>query len=74
MVGSSGSASERMAEVTANARSVPALMCSIAGGVVENTACTCPPIRSVSAGATPQTREDVARATRGETEDDAHRL
>jgi len=49
-------------------------MCSIAGGVVENTACTCPPIRSVSAGATPQTREDVARATRGETEDDAHRL
>src|SRR5215471_18895925 len=37
MVGSSGSTSERTAEVTANARSLPALMCSIAGGVVENT-------------------------------------
>ena len=45
MVGKPGSASERIAEVTAKARSLPAPMCAIAGGVVEKIACTCPLIR-----------------------------
>src|SRR5262245_45008083 len=42
----SGSASERVAVVTASARSLPALMYSIDAGMVENMTCTCPPIRS----------------------------
>ena len=47
----SGSASERVAVVTASARSLPALMCSMDDGMLSNMTCTCPPIRSVSAGA-----------------------
>ena len=47
----SGSASERVAVVTASARSLPALMYSIDEGMLSNMTCTCPPIRSVSAGA-----------------------
>ena len=53
-VGTSGSASERVAVVTANARSLPALMCSIDAGMSMNMTCTCPPSRSVSAGAAPR--------------------
>ena len=48
MVGKPGSASERIAEVTAKARSLPAPMCAIAGGVVEKIACTCPLIDLLS--------------------------
>ena len=40
MVGRSGSASERIAEVTASARNLPALMCSIDGGVLLKIAWT----------------------------------
>ena len=47
----SGSASERVAVVTASARSLPALMYSIDDGRWRNMTCTCPPSRSVSAGA-----------------------
>ena len=37
--------------VTASARSLPALMYSIDAGMDANMTCTCPPSRSVSAGA-----------------------
>ena len=50
-VGISGINSRRVADVTAMARSVPALMYWIADGMVQNTICTCPLSRSVSAGA-----------------------
>src|SRR5262249_5651781 len=50
----SGSASERVAVVTASARSLPALMCPIDDPEPPNITCTCPLIRSVSAGATPR--------------------
>src|SRR5262245_6877976 len=53
-VGMSGSASERVAVVTASACSLPALMYSIAAGMVLNMTCTCPPSRSVSAGPVPR--------------------
>ena len=51
--GTSGSASERCAEVTASARTLPALMVAIDSGNGLNMTCTCPPIRSMSAGAPP---------------------
>src|SRR5262249_23270904 len=41
-VGTSGSASERVAVATARARSLPALMYSIDEGMVANMTCTCP--------------------------------
>src|SRR5262245_39871458 len=50
----SGSASERVAVVTASARSLPALRYSITEGMEVNVTCTCPPSKSVSAGATPR--------------------
>ena len=50
----SGSASERVAVVTASARSLPALMYSIEEDMGANMTCTCPPSRSVSAGAAPR--------------------
>src|SRR5262249_33686062 len=53
-VGMSGSTSERVAVVTANARSLPLLMYSIDSGIVPNMICTCPPSRSVRAGEPPR--------------------
>ena len=53
-VGMSGSAGERIAVVTASARSLPALMYSIDEGMVAKKTCTCPPSRSVSAGPPPR--------------------
>ena len=53
-VGTSGSASERVAVVTASARTLPALMVSIDSGKGLNITCTWPPSRSVSAGAPPR--------------------
>src|SRR5262249_5025433 len=52
--GRSGNASKRMAVVTAKARSRPDLICSIDGGRPMNITCTCPPSRSVIAGAAPR--------------------
>src|SRR6516165_9386801 len=46
----SGNASERVAVVTARARSLPALTYSIAEGREGNPTCTCPASRSTSAG------------------------
>src|SRR5262249_49691280 len=54
MVGISGNASERIAVVTARARSLPARMYWIDEGMVANMTCTCPARRSVSAGAAPR--------------------
>jgi hypothetical protein len=53
-VGRSGSACERSAVVTASARTLPALMAPIDSGSGLNITCTCPPIRSTSAGAPPR--------------------
>jgi hypothetical protein len=53
-VGISGIDSRRVADVTAIARSVPALTYWIADGMVQNTICTCPLSRSVSAGVVPR--------------------
>jgi hypothetical protein len=50
-VGMSGSVSERVAVVTASARSLSALMYSIDPGIEANISCTCAPSKSVSAGA-----------------------
>src|SRR4029079_7266367 len=52
-VGTSGSAAERSALVTASARNLPALMNESDDGRLSNINCTCPPIRSVSAGLLP---------------------
>jgi hypothetical protein len=52
-VGTSGSAAERFAVVTASARSFPDLMCGSDGGTVSNIMCTWPPTRSVTAGPLP---------------------
>src|SRR5262249_58259699 len=49
-----GNTSERLPLVTANARSLPALMYSMDAGTVPNITCTWPPSRSVSAGASPR--------------------
>jgi len=54
MVGKSGSSAERLAVATANGRILPALMYSIDAVMVPNMACTCPPMRSVIAGASPR--------------------
>src|SRR5262245_31674865 len=51
MVGISGSASERIAMVTAKARPLPALMYSIDAAMSVNVTWICPPSRSVIAGA-----------------------
>src|SRR5262245_55974988 len=53
-VGMSGSAGARIALVTASARSLPALMCSIEEGRLSNMTCTCPLMRSVTAAAEPR--------------------
>ena len=50
MVGVSGSAGDRVADVTASARNLPALICGSDGGRLSNMSCTWPPIRSCSAG------------------------
>ena len=49
-IGVSGSASERVAVVTASAPSVPALMYSIAPGMDLNITCTCPRIPTLALG------------------------
>jgi hypothetical protein len=65
MVGASGSASERVAVVTASARSFPALMYSIDAGMGSKPTCTCPARRSITAGPLPrrfkQRAEEVGR-------------
>src|SRR6266436_6116529 len=43
MVGTSGSASDRVVVVTPSARSLPALMYSIDEVIATNITCTCPP-------------------------------
>src|SRR5262245_26980527 len=53
-VGRSGSPSQRVAVVTANGRSLPALICSIVSDVEPNRTCTCPPSRSVITGPPPR--------------------
>src|SRR5262249_2902362 len=53
-VGTSGSASERVAVVTASARSLPALIYPIDETVLGNITCTCPPSRSLNAGPAPR--------------------
>ena len=54
MVGTSGNASERLAVVTASARSLPALTYPIEDGIGSNVTCICPPSKSVSAGPMPR--------------------
>src|SRR5580704_11762660 len=44
----------RVAVVTASARSRPARTCSVEEAALSNMTCTCPPSRSVSAGAAPR--------------------
>src|SRR6516165_9325972 len=53
-VGISGKACQRVALMTARARSLPVLMCSIDAGRLSMAACTCPPSRSVTMGAEPR--------------------
>ncbi len=53
MVGRSGSNCERFAPVTASARSLPARMWGSDEGMLSNIMFTCPPSRSVTAGALP---------------------
>ena len=53
MVGISGAVGERVFVVTASARSFPPSTCGHAEGMLSNMNCTCPPIRSVMAGALP---------------------
>jgi len=53
-VGTSGSADERSAVATAKARTLPARTYSIDAGMLSNMTCTCPPIKSISAGAWPR--------------------
>jgi len=53
MVGTSGSADERLADVTANARSEPLSMCGLDDGMLEIIDMTCPAKVSCSAGPTP---------------------
>jgi hypothetical protein len=54
IVGTPGSVSERVAVVTASARSLSALIYSIDATVPGNMTCTCPPSRSVNAGPPPR--------------------
>ena len=53
MLGRSGSASERVALVTASPRSLPVLINSMEEGREANEASTCPPSKAVSAGLLP---------------------
>ena len=53
MVGTSGREGERLAEVTASARSRPEAMKGMAEGMESNMSWICPPIRSVRAGELP---------------------
>src|SRR5215471_16320548 len=53
-VGMPGSTSERVAAVTASARSLPALIYPIDETVVGKKTCTCPPSRSLNAGPPPR--------------------
>src|SRR5262245_56119459 len=53
----SGSTGERVAVVTARARSLPPLTYSIDDDMVANITCTCPPSRSTSAGPAPHVHE-----------------
>src|SRR6516162_5511289 len=53
-VGISGNTGERVAVVTASARSLPPLTYSIDEDMVANMTCTCPPSRSTSAGPAPR--------------------
>src|SRR6516164_4378749 len=53
-VGMSGNTGERVAVVTASARSLPPLTYSIDEDMVANMTCTCPPSRSTSAGPAPR--------------------
>jgi len=53
-VGTSGSNGARVEAVTASARNLPLRTYSIAEGKVGQTACTCPPSRSVSASDSPR--------------------
>src|SRR6516162_2392765 len=50
----SGNTGERLAVVTASARSLPPLTYSIDEDMVANMTCTCPPSRSTSAGPAPR--------------------
>jgi hypothetical protein len=52
-VGTSGSDEDRLAVVTASARSLPALMWGSTGVMVSNDIDTCPPSRSVVSGPLP---------------------
>src|SRR5262249_34938412 len=54
MDGTSGSAGDRGAVVTASARSLPSRMYSMPWGMVSNITWTCPLSRSISAGAPPR--------------------
>src|SRR5215510_4210384 len=54
LVGTSGRSSERVAVLTASARSLPVLTYSIEDGSGSNVTCTRPPMRSASAGGTPR--------------------
>src|SRR5262249_31700960 len=53
-LGSSGSASERVAVVTARGRNWPALTYPMEEGMGSKATCTCPPSRSVSMGPAPR--------------------
>src|SRR5262245_43706673 len=53
-LGSAGSASERVAVVTASGRNWPALTYPIEEGMGSKATCTCPPSRSVSMGPAPR--------------------
>src|SRR5215831_8141618 len=53
-VGTSGSPCQRVVAVTAKGRSLPALICSMEEGMLSNMTCTCPAMRSVSAGGAPR--------------------
>ncbi len=52
--GTPGSAGDRVAVVTARARSLPSRIHSIPWGMVSNMTWTCPASRSISAGAPPR--------------------
>ena len=53
-VGTSGSAGLRSLLVTARARTLPCLWYDAACGMLSAMNCTCPPMRSVNAGALPR--------------------
>ena len=53
-MGKWGSAADRMAVLTASARSVPALTCGATCETDTKPSCTCPPIMSVMSGPVPR--------------------